>query len=129
MLKNMLLQIHSKHIEETNILREEMNKLNDKVEKLEQELEIQSTNNKSNDEIKQTEQKTVNKKDTVNVENAENWYTCNMCDYRVKKEITLKKHINSKHSKMTYLRDWLQMKWLFLSFVMNVNMHATERNH
>ena len=129
MLKNMLLQIHAQHVEETNILREEMKKLKDKVEKLHKGMKIQSTNNKSDDEIKQTEQETVNKKDTVNVENAENWYSCNMCDYRVKKEITLKKHINSKHSKMTYLKDLLQMKWFFLSFVMNVNMHATERNH
>ena len=52
MLKNMLLQIHSKHVEETNILREEMNKLNDKVQKLEKGMKIQSTNNKSDDEIK-----------------------------------------------------------------------------
>ena len=35
MLKNMLLQIHEKHVEETNTLREELNKLKDKVEKME----------------------------------------------------------------------------------------------
>ena len=39
------------------------------------------------------------KKDNISVENAEKAYNCNMCDYRVKKEITLQKHINTTHSK------------------------------
>ena len=34
-LKDMLLQIHAKHVEETNNLREELNKNKDKVEQLE----------------------------------------------------------------------------------------------
>ena len=37
------------------------------------------------------------KKDTDNSEKAEKWYNCNMCNYRVKMEITLKMHTNRKH--------------------------------
>ena len=59
-----------------------MNKLKDKVDKLEQEREIQSTDNRCDDKMKHTEQDSVNKKD-VDVENAENWLSCNMCAYRV----------------------------------------------
>ena len=39
------------------------------------------------------------KKYNDSVENAKKWYNCNMCDYRVKKEITLEKYINTKHSR------------------------------
>ena len=90
---------------------------------------IQSTNHKSDDEIKQTEKETVNKKDTVNVENAENWFSCTMCNYRVKKEITLKKHINTKHSKNNIPEGMASKEVSFLTSVMNVDMLATERNH
>ena len=85
------------------------------MEKLHKGMKIQSTNNKSDDEIKQTEQETVNKKDTVNVESAENWYSCNVCDYRVKKEITLKKHINIKHSK-NYKPEGMALKEVVFSY-------------
>ena len=86
----MLLQIHAKHGEETNNLREELNKFKDMVDKLEKDIKTQSTN---------TEQDTVDNKYTATVEIYEKWYNCNMCNYKVKKEITLKKHINTKHSR------------------------------
>ena len=84
MLKNMLLQIHKKHVEETNILREELNKLKDKVEKMEQDMKIPSTKNQIDSEMKHKEQDIANKKDSGHAENAEKWYKCYMCDYRVK---------------------------------------------
>ena len=85
MLKNMLLQINAKHNEETNILREEMDKLKDKVVKLEKEVESLSTNEKSDVDIEHIEKEKPNEKDTANAENSEKWYNCNMCDYRVQK--------------------------------------------
>ena len=89
-LKDILLQIHAKNLEESNHLRVEINKLKDKVDKLEEYINTQSTN---------TEKVIESEKDTATVDNYEKWYNCSMCDYRVKKEITLQKHINTKHSR------------------------------
>ena len=53
-----------------HILRKEIINLNDKVDNLEKEIKIQSTNNQSDDNIKHTQQDIVNKKDKDSVENA-----------------------------------------------------------
>ena len=41
----------------------------------------------------------MDENDTATVENSEKWYNCNVCEYKVKKEITLKKHINTNPSR------------------------------
>ena len=71
-LKDFLLQIHAKNLE------------------LEKDINTQSTN---------TEKVIESENDTATVENSEKWYNCSMCYYKVKKKITLKKHINTKHSR------------------------------
>ena len=52
-----------------------------------------------------------------------------MCNYRVKKEITLKKHINTKHRKNNIPEGMASKEVSFLTSVMNVDMLATVRNH
>jgi hypothetical protein len=98
-LKDMLLQIQTVYIKETNNLKGEINQLKDKVDKLEEEIKLQSTDIQTVDQIKPTDTDIENEKNTAIVDNYEKWYHCNMCDYRVKREITLMKHMNTKHSR------------------------------
>ena len=95
----MLLQIQAVYIKETNNIKGEINQLKEKVDKLEEEIKLWSTDIQSVDQMESTDKDMENKKNTATVDNLEKWYHCNMCDYRVKREITLMKHMNTKHSR------------------------------
>ena len=98
-LKDLLLQLNAKHVEETNYLRKEVKQLKDKVEKMENYISTQYTNIQRDDQIKNSKQDMLDDKGTNQAENAEKWYQCDKCEYMVKKKMTLKKHYNTKHSK------------------------------
>ena len=63
-MKDLLLQLNAKHVEETNYLRKEVKQLKDKVEKMENYISTQYTNIQRDDQIKNTKQDMLDDKGT-----------------------------------------------------------------
>ena len=82
-----------KNLEETNHLREEINKLKYKVDKLEKSIKTQST---------ETEQVIESENDSATLLNYEKWYNCSMCDYKVKRKLPLRSTLIQSTVKKTH---------------------------
>ena len=64
-------------------------------------------------------------KGTNQAENAEKWYQCDKCEYRVKKEMTLKNHISTKHSRSD-IPEGLASNKVALSYFCDECEHACQ---
>ena len=102
-----------KHLQEDmdKIKSEMMTKMNKILEMLEKEHEIEvpeskeensdkkcpEENSDANIEKDEVKTKEVTKEVDKMKEKEQNWFKCESCDYKVKKKITLNKHMNTKH--------------------------------
>ena len=88
------LATYFKHVHE---LKEELSETKLIVEKLQIQMNTLNKIVQDKKETQQTETENINESMTVEVDGPKKKHQCDVCDYECEKEITLKKHKNTKH--------------------------------
>ena len=99
-----LVQILASHFKEVGVLKQELNDLKLKVEVMETKMSTVSKNVHADEDTKETEEETMKESKKPEEEASKIQPQCDVCEYQCEKEITLKRHKNTKHQRVKTIK-------------------------